>query len=92
MSISLILINMTTLIDVNNTVFGMSPLISACSNGHLHVVHELLKHGTDVNSTVYNKSPLVAACSKGHLDVVLELLKRGADVKFIQVPTDCCML
>jgi ankyrin repeat protein len=64
-----------------NSHFGKSPLMWACQNGHLDVVHELLGRGASVNTTPNGfKTPLMWACQSGHLEIVRVLLGQGANV------------
>lgn len=56
-------------------------LRSACENGNVNVVKELLKLGVDVNALKANHgTPLQIACMNGHTEVVKILLKKGAKV------------
>lgn len=58
---------------------GATALISACCNGHLSVVRELLNHqAMDVNAVdADGATALIVASGNGHLEIVQELLKHA---------------
>ena len=55
---------------------------TACKEGHLERVRELIQDGQDVNSIggSYRWTPLMVAADNGHDQVVRELIRAGADV------------
>ncbi|XP_056001178.1 uncharacterized protein LOC125656335 [Ostrea edulis] len=58
-----------------------TPLTTACEEGHVSIVDELVKAGADVNlRDIWENTPLIAACKRGHVSIVDELVKAGADV------------
>jgi len=60
---------------------GITPLISACSEGHAEIVKVLAEAKADINSKDSDgTTALMAAAARGHLNVVTELLKAGAKV------------
>jgi ankyrin repeat protein len=63
-----------------DTINGLTPLVSAAWKGHLSVVRVLLKRGANPNNTdKMGETPLWRAAFAGHLDVIQELVKAGAD-------------
>ena len=59
----------TDMVDDN----GFTPLLYACQNKNLEIVHELLAWGADVNFSG-KETPLTIACKGGSTDVVDRLL------------------
>ena len=57
-------------------------LLSACREGDLFKVRQLIKEGCDVNTRggEYGTTPLIEAASEGHNQVVKELIRGGARV------------
>ena len=57
-------------------------LLSACREGDLFKVRQLIKEGCDVNTTggEYGTTPLMEAAIRGHNQVVEELIRKGARV------------
>lgn len=58
--------------------FAISPLHSACKNGHLHIVRYLVDEqlvDPTKNDNITSWTPLHAACSKGHLEIVKYLIE-----------------
>lgn len=69
--------------DVNNrdSLFGATPLISACAFGRTNVVKVLLDNKADINAqTKGGLSPLMQASRNGHFSIVQLLLERKANV------------
>ncbi|XP_061196858.1 uncharacterized protein LOC133205132 [Saccostrea echinata] len=63
------------------TSWKCTPLLAACEEGHLNIVHELIKAEASVNlADGKGRTALITACDGGHLSIVQELLKVGADV------------
>ncbi|CAE8612025.1 unnamed protein product [Polarella glacialis] len=59
---------------------GWSPVIAACSSGHLEVVRVLLEQGADVKAAATDGfTPIFEACANGHFGVVELLLQHTAD-------------
>jgi len=60
----------------------LSPLMHACSNGHLGTVSRLVYAGSDVNGQEYvlGNMPLHNAARNGHVNIVKFLLSEGAKV------------
>eukprot|EP00448_Togula_jolla_P041639 CAMPEP_0170647644 /NCGR_PEP_ID=MMETSP0224-20130122/44293_1 /TAXON_ID=285029 /ORGANISM="Togula jolla, Strain CCCM 725" /LENGTH=684 /DNA_ID=CAMNT_0010979081 /DNA_START=22 /DNA_END=2073 /DNA_ORIENTATION=+ len=57
---------------------GWTPLMAACSAGHLNVVEWLLDIGVDIVVTALDGfTPLLEACAGGHSDVVEALLRHS---------------
>ena len=62
-------------------VKGWTPLLVACSRGHLEVVCELLRHGADIElPSTAGWRPLMVAASEGHPEIVRALLARSPDL------------
>ncbi|GAM22126.1 hypothetical protein SAMD00019534_053010 [Acytostelium subglobosum LB1] len=58
---------------------GWTPLLSASSSGHAHMVRLLLENNADANcANEAKRTPLHYACSKGKADIVDLLLQNGA--------------
>ena len=57
-------------------------LLSACEEGDLFKVRQLIKEGCDVNTRggVFGTTPLIEAAREGHNQVVKELIRKGARV------------
>jgi hypothetical protein len=63
-----------------DTINGLSPLISAAWQGRTSVVRVLLKRAADPNGTdKEGETALWRAAFAGHLDVIQELVEAGAD-------------
>ena len=68
-------------VDLPQSSSGVTPLLTACGNGHTSVVRELLSRGADVRLTAKDGGfPLKLACQNGYLDVAMLLVAHGADV------------
>jgi ankyrin repeat protein len=66
----------------SKTLGGVTPLMLACSEGHLDVVRTFvqLTGGRTVNErTHYNQTAFWRACHYGHVEVAKFLLVAGAD-------------
>ncbi|XP_063426815.1 putative ankyrin repeat protein RBE_0220 [Mytilus trossulus] len=60
--------------------YCVSPVMTACENGHIEIVKMLLDRGADYNKCdKADSSPLIKACEHGHTEIVKMLLDRGAD-------------
>ena len=56
-------------------------ILTACREGDLERVRELIQNGQDVNrGNRYGETPLILAALKGHDQMVHELIRAGADV------------
>jgi ankyrin repeat protein len=69
--------------DVNakDTDLGRTPLIEACSYGHMQVFQALLEHGADIEAKDSDGwTPLHWACAKNRVAVVVELLNPGDEI------------
>ncbi|MBN2082525.1 ankyrin repeat domain-containing protein [bacterium] len=66
---------------------GATPLIYACTDGHLKVAQVLLDANADIGKPgkngMHGWTPLHIAASNGHESIVTELLSRGADCTLI---------
>ena len=59
----------------------MTPLLIACSKGHVDAARLLLDKGAEVDRAAEDgQTPLFIACQKGHVDVARLLLDKGAEV------------
>ncbi|KAL3801098.1 hypothetical protein HJC23_002391 [Cyclotella cryptica] len=68
-------------VDFSNAK-GVTPLMTASTEGNLEVVRELLKRGASPNAVaIRGSTALIQACHFGKLQVVEELLKSGASVE-----------
>jgi ankyrin repeat protein len=73
-------------VDIDQTQYGETPLMSALSRGNTRVVKMLLEAGADANKTApyyRGKTPLMFALRNGNPESVEALLKYGADVNTI---------
>ena len=72
----------TTPFEIDHTSgHGSTALLIAARNGHFHVAHVLLEHGSDPSHADEDgKTPLLRAAMKGHQAIVSELLLHGANV------------
>ncbi|KAI9997533.1 hypothetical protein PInf_001443 [Phytophthora infestans] len=69
-------------------VYGYSPLANACSQGHLHCVHDLLAYGVDCNARdSQGNTPLHIATACGKSEVVRLLLETPAVDYFAKTST-----
>ena len=62
----------------------VTPLMTACLEGHVDVVGTLLENGADPNKAQYKGlglSPLHIACELGHTRIVEMLLEKNVDVR-----------
>ena len=69
--------------NINSTVVGVTPLYTACSNGHLSIVELLLTHpDIDPNKceNMYGSFPLYMAAQNNHTAIVDLLLKHNVKV------------
>lgn len=73
--------------DINlRDKFGVSPLATACQNGHDITVRFLLKNGADINlCDEYGNSPLFTACQTGHDSTVHIFLSSRADINLCDI-------
>ena len=68
--------------EVQEQIYGQTPLSWAAENGHEAVVKLLLEKGADVECKSNDgRTPLWWAAEKGHEAVVKLLLEKGADVE-----------
>ena len=68
-------------VDVNETFYGFTPLMSAVESGRIEVVRMLLDRGADVNAIIpAGTTSLNLAALRGHLDIAKLLMERGADI------------
>lgn len=62
------------------TPSGVTPLFTACENGHLDAVNILIQEGARVDAAnSHGVTPLYIASCNGHMDIVKILLHEGAD-------------
>ncbi|HMW00497.1 MAG TPA: ankyrin repeat domain-containing protein [Acidobacteriota bacterium] len=58
-----------------------TPLMYACANGDLAMVHDLLDHGANVNAqSIEGQTPLMCAVIPGYAEITELLLQRGAHI------------
>ncbi|MEE9422940.1 MAG: ankyrin repeat domain-containing protein [Gammaproteobacteria bacterium] len=73
-------------VDIDQTQFGETPLMSALSQGNTRAVKMLLEAGADANKTAAyyrGKTPLMYALRNGNPESIEALLKYGANVNRI---------
>lgn len=62
---------------------GITPVHAACAQGHLKILHELIKAGADMRSTDLGITPMGMACAHGHLEIVKYLIVGGMTLETV---------
>ena len=77
--------------QVNRT--GISPLMVACTNGHVEIAKLLLKRGAKVNFVNrFNQNALMKAAEGGNVEVVNLLLEHGANCNTAAIDTKTALI
>lgn len=73
---------MISVVNVNDKIDGMYPIVVAGYRGHSNIILELIKAGANINAQDNNEADtaLIAACGNNHIDAAKMLIKYNADV------------